>query len=66
MKKYKDGIYEGDYGVTYFIQDDRVLLKHLGKVYKSTNHFVFGNWRQELQPKMINQFDEVYNKSEKW
>ena len=30
MIKYKDGIYEGDYGITYFIKDNKVLLTHLG------------------------------------
>ena len=66
MKQYKDGIYEGDYGITYFVKDNRVLLRHLGQTYRSTKHFLFGNWRQELQPEMENQFDEVYNKVKTW
>ena len=68
MKKvmHKDGIYRGDYGITYFVLDGRVLLKHLGTVYRSTKHFVFGNWREELQPGMVEQFDEVYNKAKQW
>ena len=66
MKQYKDGIYEGDYGITYFVKDSKVLLKHLGIVYRSTKHFMFGNWREELQPGMQDQFDEVYNKVKQW
>tara|TARA_R110000823_G_scaffold80765_1_gene183729 strand:+ start:64 stop:264 length:201 start_codon:yes stop_codon:yes gene_type:complete len=66
MNKYKDGIYDGDYGIIYFVHDGRILLRHLGTTYKSTKHFVFGNWREELQPEMVNEFDEVYNKVKKW
>ena len=66
MNEYKDGVYEGDYGITYFVKDNKILLTHLGQTYRSTKHFVFGNWRQDLQPKMINQFDEIYNKVKQW
>ena len=66
MKNYKDGIYEGDYGITYFVKDNRILLTHLGQTYRSTRHFVFGNWQQDLQPKMVDQFDEIYNKVKQW
>jgi len=66
MNNYKDGIYEGDYGITYFVKDNKILLTHLGQTYRSTKHFVFGNWRQDLQPKMVDQFDEIYNKVKQW
>ena len=66
MNNYKDGIYEGDYGITYFVKYSRILLTHLGQTYRSTKHFVFGNWRQDLQPKMVDQFDEIYNKVKQW
>ena len=66
MQQYRDGIYEGDYGITYFVKDNKILLTHLGQTYRSTKHFVFGNWREELQPEMVNQFNEVYNKSKSW
>ena len=55
MQQYKDGIYEGDYGITYFVKDNKILLTHLGQTYRSTKHFVFGNWREELQPEMEEQ-----------
>ena len=66
MNQYKDGIYEGDYGITYFVKDNKILLTHLGQTYRSTKHFVFGNWKQELQPTMVELFDEVYNKVKQW
>ena len=38
----------------------------MGSVYKTTKHFVFGDWKQELEPGMIDQFDEVYNEAKQW
>ena len=66
MNEYKDGIYEGDYGITYFVKDNRILLTHLGQTYRSTKHFVFGNWRQNLPTNLVKQFDEVYNNVKQW
>ena len=66
MNEYKDGIYEGDYGITYFVKDNKILLTHLGQTYRSTKHFVFGNWKQDLRPAMVDQFDEIYNKVKQW
>ena len=64
----KDGIYfsNQDGGITYFVLNEKVLMKLMGSVYKTTKHFVFGDWKQELQPGMIEQFDEVYNKVKQW
>ena len=66
MNEYKDGIYEGDYGITYFVKDNKILLTHLGQTYRSTKHFVFGNWRQNLPTNLVEQFDEVYNNVKQW
>ena len=66
MNEYKDGIYEGDYGITYFVKDNKILLTHLGQTYRSTKHFVFGNWKQELRPGMVDQFDEIYSEVKQW
>ena len=30
VKEYKDGIYRGDYGITYFVLNEKILMKHLG------------------------------------
>ena len=66
MKRYKNGIYEGDYGIIYFVHDGKILLRHLGTTYRSTKHFVFGNWRQNLPTNLVDQFDEVYNSVKQW
>ena len=66
MQQYKDGIYEGDYGITYFVKNNKILLTHLGQTYRSTKHFVFGNWKYKLRPEMYEEFDDVYNKVKKW
>ena len=34
VKEYKDGIYRGDYGITYFVLNEKILMKHLGNMYK--------------------------------
>ena len=66
MNEYKDGIYEGDYGITYFVKDNKILLTHLGQTYRSTKHFVFGNWKYKLKPEMYEEFNDVYNKVKQW
>ena len=66
MQQYRDGIYEGDYGITYFVKNNRIILTHLGQTYRSTKHFVFGNWKQKLRPEMYEEFDDVYNKVKQW
>ena len=66
MNEYKDGVYEGDYGITYFVKDNKILLTHLGQTYRSTKHFVFGNWKYKLRPEMYEEFDDVYNKVKQW
>ena len=68
MKKvmHKDGIYRGDYGITYFVLNNKVLLKHLGIIYKASPLFLYGNWAYPLTDAMVEQFDEVYNKAKQW
>ena len=66
--KMKDGIYytPANGGTTYFVLNDKVLMKILGTVYKTTKHFVFGEWKQDLQPEMVEVFNETYNKVKQW
>ena len=68
MKKvmHKDGIYRGDYGITYFVLDGKVLLKHLGIMYKASPLFVYGNWTYPLTDEMQEQFNEVHEKVNQW
>jgi len=61
----KDGIYKSN-DATYFVLNGKVLMRIMGSMYKTTKHFMFGNYIQELQPGMIEQFDEVYNEVKQW
>ena len=64
----KDGIYytPANGGTTYFVLNEKVLMKMMGDVYKTTKHFVFGEYKTPLQPQMIKHFDEVYNEVKQW
>ena len=64
----KDGIYysKANGGTTWFVLDGKILMRMMGETYKTTKHFVFGDWKQELQPGMAEQFDEVYNEAKQW
>jgi len=68
MKKvmHKDGIYRGDYGITYFVLNNKVLLKHLGIIYKASPLFLYGNWAYPLTDTMVEQFDELHKKVKQW
>ena len=61
----KDGIYKSN-DATYFVLNGKVLMRIMGSMYKTTKHFMFGDYIQELQPGMIEQFDEVYNEVKQW
>ena len=61
----KDGIYKSN-DATYFVLNGKVLMRIMGSMYKTTKHFMFGEYKQELQPGMIEQFDEVYNEAKQW
>ena len=64
----KDGIYytKANGGTTYFVLNNRILMRLLGETYKVTKHFVFGDYVSPLQPMMIEKFDEAYNNSQNW
>ena len=64
----KDGIYfsNQDGGITYFILNEKILMRLMGETYKVTKHFMFGDYKSPLQPQMIEKFDEVYNECETW
>ena len=61
----KNGIYKSN-DATYFVLNGKVLMRIMGSMYKTTKHFMFGDYIQELQPGMIEQFDEVYNEVKQW
>ena len=66
VKEYKDGIYRGEYGITYFVLNNRILMKHLGNMYKTTKHFVFGERVDPLTNGMKLEFDNIYKKVKQW
>ena len=66
VKEYKDGIYRSDYGITYFVLNNRILLKQFGNMYKTTKHFIFGDWAYPLTDDMKMEFDNIYNKVKRW
>ena len=59
----KDGIYysKANGGTTWFVLDEKILMRMMGETYKTTKHFVFGEYKTPLQPQMIKHFDEVYS-----
>ena len=61
----KDGIYRSD-DATYFVLDNKVLMRLMGKMYKTNKGFMQGDYVTELNQGMISEFDEVYNKCKKW
>ena len=66
--KMKDGIYfsNQDGGITYFILNEKIMMRLMGDTYKVTKHFMFGEYKSPLQPMMIEKFDEAYNNCENW
>ena len=64
----KDGIYfsNEDGGITYFILNERIMMRLMGNTYKVTKHFMFGKYKSPLQPMMIEKFDKAYDNCENW
>ena len=64
----KDGIYFSNEngGTTYFVLNEKILMRLMGNTYRITKHFMFGTYKTPLQPQMIKHFDEVYNECETW
>ena len=64
----KDGIYFSNEngGITYFVLNEKILMRLMGNTYRITKHFMFGTYKTPLQPQMIEHFNEVYNECENW
>ena len=62
----KDGIYKASSGISYFILNEKILIKVLGTMYKTNKMFLFADWKYPLTDGMKEQFDEVYNKVKQW
>ena len=64
----KDGIYFSNEngGITYFVLNQKILMRLMGETYRCTKHFMFGEYKSPLQPQMIEKFDEAWNNCETW
>ena len=63
----KDGIYytKANGGTTYFVLNEKILMRHLGTMYKTTKHFIFGEWAYPLTDDMKMEFNNIYKKVNK-
>ena len=61
----KDGIYRSD-NATYFVLDNKILMRLMGEMYTTTKSFMQGDWKEDLRPEMVEKFDKVYNKCKGW
>ena len=41
-------------------------MKHLGTMYKTTKHFIFGEWAYPLTDDMEMEFNNIYKKVKRW
>ena len=64
----KDGIYFSNEngGITYFILNEKILMRLMGETYRCTKHFMFGDYVDELSPNHIRNFNETYNEAKQW
>ena len=63
--KMKNGIYKSN-DATYFVFNEKILMRMLGSMYKTNKMFLFGDWKYPLTDGMKEQFDEAYNKVKQW
>ena len=61
----ENGIYRSD-NATYYGLNDKILMRIMGEMYKTTKNFMQGNYEKELNQGMIDEFDRVYNKVKQW
>ena len=63
--KMKDGIYKSNDAI-YFVLNEKILMKMLGSMYKTTKMFLFADWAYPLTDEMKDEFEIVYNKVKQW
>ena len=64
----KDGIYytKANGGTTYFVLNEKILMRLMGETYRVTKHFMFGDDKGPLQDMMVEKFDEAYEICREW
>ena len=70
IEKLKNGIYKSESrfrkNAIYFIYNDKIMMRVNGGMYKTNENFMQGKWVEDLQPGMIEQFNEVYEQLKSW
>ena len=61
----KNGIYRSD-NASYYVLNGKILMSVMGELYKTTKNFMYGDYYEELNQEMIDEFDSAYNKVKKW
>ena len=61
----KNGIYRSD-NVTYYVLNEKILMRLMGEMYKTTKSFMQGDYVTELNQGMSDEFDSTYNKVKNW
>ena len=61
----KNGIYRSD-NASYYILDGKILMSVMGKLYKTTKNFMQGDYYEELNQEMIDEFDGAYSEVKNW
>ena len=61
----KDGIYKSD-NATYYVLDEKILMRLMGEMYKTTKNFMQGDYVKELSSGMIDGFDKAYDEVKNW
>ena len=60
--------YEKDFSLDYDgrVQLESIDLQHLGKLYKTSRFFLYGEWAYPLTDDIKDNFDFVYEKVKQW
>jgi len=61
----KDGIYRSD-NATYYVLNEKILMRLMGEMYKTTKSFMQGDYEKELTQGMVSEFAEIYNNVKNW
>ena len=61
----KNGIYRSD-NASYYVLDGKILMSVMGKLYKTTKNFMQGDYYEELNQEMIDEFDGAYSEVKNW
>ena len=61
----KDGIYKSALA-TYYIKDNKILMKMKGKFYKTNENYMQGSFQAPLSEGMERNFNKAYEQVKYW